>query len=77
MSSFLRHTILWAHRRRRLVILISLLLVICTGIGLRRLQLDADVINLLPREGHAITPFRAYLQQFGSLDQLFVVFTAG
>jgi predicted RND superfamily exporter protein len=77
VSSFLRHTILWAHRRRRLVILISLLLVICTGIGLRRLQLDADVINLLPREGHAITPFRAYLQQFGSLDQLFVVFTAG
>jgi predicted exporter len=41
-----------------------------------RLRLDADVVNLLPANGRAITPFRAYLQQFGTLDQLFVVFTA-
>ncbi len=56
---------------------LSLLLVVVCGVGLTRLRLDADVINLLPREGRAISPFRTYLQEFGSLDQLFVVFTAG
>ena len=56
---------------------LSVLLVVLCGVGLTRLQLDADVINLLPRQGRAISPFRTYLQQFGSLDQLLVVFTAG
>ena len=54
-----------------------MVLVVVCGVGLSRLQLDADVIDLLPRQGRAISPFRTYLQQFGSLDQLLVVFTAG
>ena len=73
----IHHVVVWAHRRRRLVFALSALLVIACAVGLTRLQLDADVINLLPRQGRAITPFRTYLQEFGSLDQLFVVFTAG
>ena len=73
----IHHVVVWAHRRRWVVFSLSLLLVVFCGIGLTRLHLDADVINLLPRQGRAISPFRTYLQQFGSLDQLLVVFTAG
>jgi predicted RND superfamily exporter protein len=73
----IHYVVVWAHRRRWIVFGLSLLLVVVCGIGLTRLRLDADVINLLPRQGRAITPFRTYLQDFGSLDQLFVVFTAG
>jgi uncharacterized protein len=73
----IHHVVVWAHRRRAVVFSLSLLLVVVCGVGLTRLQLDADVINLLPRQGRAISPFRTYLQQFGSLDQLLVVFTAG
>ena len=43
---------------------------------MRGLTLDADVVRLLPRDGVAIPPFRTFLERFGSLDQLYVVFTA-
>jgi predicted RND superfamily exporter protein len=75
--SLIHHVVAWSHRRRWVVFALSLLLVVVSGLGLSRLRLDADVINLLPRQGRAISPFRTYLQQFGSLDQLLVVFTAG
>jgi predicted exporter len=68
--------VVWAHRRRRLVFALSVIVVLGSAIGLRRLQLDSDVVNLLPANGRAITPFRTYLRQFGTLDQLLVVFTA-
>ncbi len=66
----------WAHRRRGLVMCASLVLVLLSGFGLRRLSFDADVLSLLPRDGEATPAFRTFLQRFGSLDQLFVVFTA-
>ena len=52
------------------------MLVLLSCVGLRRLSFDADVLSLLPRDGEAIPAFRTFLQRFGSLDQLFVVFTA-
>ena len=76
MTSPIESIVVWAHRRRSLVFALLLIVVVGSAAGLRRLQLDADVVNLLPASGRAITPFRAYLQQFGTLDQLFVVFTA-
>ena len=66
----------WAHRRRALVLWGSLIVVLLSGLGLRRLSFDADVLSLLPRGGAAIPAFRTFLQRFGTLDQLFVVFTA-
>jgi uncharacterized protein len=66
----------WAHRRRVLVVCGSLVLVLVSCLGLRRLSFDADVLSLLPRDGDAIPAFRTFLQRFGSLDQLFVVFIA-
>jgi predicted exporter len=76
VSSPIEFVVVWAHRRRWLVLALLVAVVLSSAIGLRRLQLDADVVHLLPANGRAITPFRAYLQQFGTLDQLFVVFTA-
>jgi predicted exporter len=44
--------------------------------GVRRLSFDADVLSLLPRDNTVIQAFRTFLARFGSLDQLYVVFTA-
>jgi predicted exporter len=44
--------------------------------GVRRLSFDADVLSLLPRDSRVIQAFRTFLARFGSLDQLYVVFTA-
>ena len=76
MLSPIQFIVSWAHRRRALVICGSVMLVLASCLGLRRLSFDADVLSLLPRDGEAIPAFRAFLQRFGSLDQLFVVFTA-
>jgi predicted exporter/lauroyl/myristoyl acyltransferase len=66
----------WAHRRRLAVISGALVLILLSSLGLTRLAFDADVLSLLPRHGEATGAFRTFLQRFGSLDQLFVVFTA-
>jgi predicted RND superfamily exporter protein len=44
--------------------------------GIRRLSFDPDVLSLLPHDGRVIPAFRNYLARVGSLDQLYVVFTA-
>jgi uncharacterized protein len=76
VPSPIQFIVTWAHRRRSQVLWGSLIVVLLSGLGLRRLSFDADVLSLLPRNGEAIPAFRTFLQRFGSLDQLFVVFTA-
>lgn len=44
--------------------------------GTRRLSFDADILSLLPHDSPVIQSFRMFLARFGSLDQLYVVFTA-
>jgi len=44
--------------------------------GLQRLSFDTDVLSLLPHDGRVLQSFRTFLARFGSLDQLYVVFTA-
>ncbi len=73
---FLTSLILSTSRRRGLVLSISALVLVGSIVAATRLSFDADVIGLLPRHGEAIPAFRDYLQRFGSLDQLYVVFTA-
>lgn len=65
-----------AHRRRRLVFAGALCLAIASAFGIRNLTFDADVLRLLPARGQAIPAFRTFLQRFGTLDDLYVVFTA-
>ncbi len=73
---FLTSLILFSSRRRALVLSIAALALIGSVAAATRLRFDADVISLLPRDGEAIPAFREYLRRFGSLDQLYVVFTA-
>jgi predicted exporter len=72
----IQYIVTWAYRRRLVVLLGAVALIVLSCLGLRRLAFDADVLSLLPRDGRAIPAFRTFLQRFGSLDQLFVVFTA-
>jgi predicted RND superfamily exporter protein len=57
-----------------------MLAVLCVTVislaGVRRLSFDSDVLSLLPHDGRVLQSFRTFLARFGSLDQLYVVFTA-
>jgi hypothetical protein len=66
----------WARRRRGLVLAIVAVAVVASIEGVRRLSFDPDVLSLLPHDGRVIPTFRTYLARVGSLDQLYVVFTA-
>ena len=45
-------------------------------LGLRRLSFDTDVLSLLPRDGRVVPAFRTFVEHFGGVDDLLVVFTA-
>src|ERR1700681_2699914 len=66
----------WAHRRRVMVIAAVSVALIVSVEGARRLSFDTDVLSLLPRDSRVIQAFRTFLARFGTLDQLYVVFTA-
>lgn len=66
----------WAYRRRALVVGAAFCVLAASAEGARRLSFDTDVLTLLPRTGRVIPAFRSFLSTFGSLDQLYVVFTA-
>lgn len=68
--------IAWARRHRGLVLAIVAGAVLASVEGVRRLSFDPDVLSLLPHDGRVIPAFRHYLARVGSLDQLYVVFTA-
>jgi predicted RND superfamily exporter protein len=63
----------FARRRYRLVFLVTLLLVLTSILLGRRLSLDGDVMNLVPRSNRTVNTFRAALQDFGSLDFLLLL----
>jgi hypothetical protein len=65
-----------SHRHRAAVIAAVLGALVVSVEGVRRLTFDADVLSLLPRDNAVIQSFRTFLARFGSLDQLYVVFTA-
>jgi len=68
--------VIWAHRHRLLVFAGVASLVALSFVGLQRVAFDADVLRLLPASGRTIPAFRHYLERFGTLDDLFVVFIA-
>jgi predicted RND superfamily exporter protein len=69
--------VLEAAFRHRRALLISGLAVtlICTWL-LTRVVFDTNVLHLFPQKGSAVRAFQAYLEAFGSLDRLYVVFEA-
>jgi predicted RND superfamily exporter protein len=66
----------WSRRRRLRVAAGLLILLACSGLGVSRLAFDTDVLSLLPRDGAVVPAFRTFVEHFGSLDELYVVFTA-
>jgi predicted exporter len=76
VGSLVSAVVSWAHRRRLVVVgaVVAALLVALEGT--RRLSFDADILSLLPHDSRTIQGFRTFLARFGSLDQLYVVFTA-
>lgn len=63
------------HHRVAVITALAALAIVSVG-GIRRLSFDADVLSLLPQSGRITPAFRDFLEHFGSLDQLYVVFTA-
>src|SRR5215207_6134693 len=41
-----------------------------------RVRFDADVLSLLPNSGITIPAFHRYVNAFGGIDDLYVIFTA-
>jgi uncharacterized protein len=76
VESVVSRTVRWAHRRRLLVCALVAATAALSVEGVRRLSFDADVLSLLPRDSRVIAAFRTFLSRFGSLDQLYIVFTA-
>ena len=76
MTSAVAAILSWSRHHRTVVAVSTLLLVIASLVGIQRLRFDTDVLSLLPRDGRAIPAFRSFLASFGSLDQLYIVFSA-
>jgi predicted RND superfamily exporter protein len=72
----IRRILRWAHARRAAVLAVAALLAAASAVSLRWLQFDANLLRLLPRGGVAVPAFRDYLEQFGSLDYLYVIVDA-
>lgn len=68
--------IAWARCHRRLVLIGTCVLLLVSVVGVSRVTFDANVLHLLPRQGTAVPAFETYLERFGSLDHLYIVFTA-
>jgi predicted RND superfamily exporter protein len=76
VTSALAPILSWSRRHRTLVAVSTLALVLASAAGMRRLTFDTDVLSLLPRGGRVIPAFRTFLANFGSLDELYIVFSA-
>ena len=76
MGSSFERVVIWAHEHRLRVFAGVAVLIAVSLVGLQRVTFDADVLRLLPARGRAIPAFRDFLERFGTLDDLFVVFTA-
>lgn len=66
----------WARAWRLPVLAAAVAAAVLGLIALRGLTFDADVLHLLPKQGRAVPAFEQFLQRFGSLDHLYVVFEA-
>ena len=66
----------WAHRRRAVVFMAAVAIAAVAVAGMRGLRFDADVLRLLPQSGSAVGAFRTFVERFGTIDDLYVVFTA-
>ena len=64
----------FAFARRGTVLLAAGAVLAASLLLLARISFDANILNLLPREGPAVRSFDAYLQHFGTIDHIYVLF---
>ncbi|MEO7132646.1 MAG: MMPL family transporter [Vicinamibacterales bacterium] len=76
MPLLLEVVIRWSHRRRVVVLMAVVAIMALSMAGMRGLRFDADVLRLLPRSGSAVGAFRVFLERFGTIEDLYIVFTA-
>jgi uncharacterized protein len=74
IESSLDTLLTWATRRSRLVLASAAALAALGIAALPHLQVDTDVLHLLPRSGVATQAFKRYLGEFGSLDRVYAMF---
>src|SRR5688572_24885487 len=65
-----------AHRHRVAVLAGTAILALVSFRSLGSLSFDSNVFNLLPQGGPAVRSFQTYLNAFGTLDRLYIVFEA-
>jgi predicted RND superfamily exporter protein len=63
-----------AQRRAPLVFVAAALAAVAGGVLVARVSFDANVLRLLPRNSPPVGSFQTFLQSFGSLDHLYIVF---
>ncbi|HZN04966.1 MAG TPA: MMPL family transporter [Candidatus Polarisedimenticolia bacterium] len=66
----------FARRRYAVVFAVTALLVLASILLGKRLRLDGDILNLVPKGNRVVNTFREALQDFGSLDYLLVLLEA-
>src|SRR5438105_13817209 len=70
----LRSVLAFARRRAMPVFGLAVVAAVVGVALLSRVSFDADVLRLLPQDLPAVRGFEIFLQDFGSLDHLYVVF---
>jgi predicted RND superfamily exporter protein len=75
-TSIVGRLLRFAFLRRRAVLSLALATALVTIPFVARVRFDANVLNLMPRRGPAVNAFRTFLERFGSLDHLYIVFDA-
>jgi predicted RND superfamily exporter protein len=65
-----------AYRRRFATLFAAFAVSGVFALAATRVRFDADVLSLLPRTGVTIPAFSQYIRAFGSIDDLYVIFTA-
>jgi hypothetical protein len=72
----IRTLLVFARRRRWLVIGLTAAFSAMAAVVCGRISFETDVLNLLPRDTAALSGFRRYVNEFGELNHLYIVFTA-
>jgi predicted exporter len=74
MRNWLENLMVGARRHPIAVAISAVVLTAAGGFLVSRVTFDADVLKLLPRRSPPLQDLRMFLQEFGSLDHLYVVF---
>jgi uncharacterized protein len=74
IESLVQRLLQWAANRRVVVLAGAAGLAAAAIATLPHLQVETDVLHLLPRSGVATQAFKRYLREFGSLDRVYVMF---